>query len=114
MSRTSTNALLGEYKLPLDMSSFIHMWLDQEWNEFFLEDRLKDINVTLSEWEADENNSSLYHKKAAFSPPIENQLSRSSLVTPKVSRLNKMFLSSQNHPQTLRIQETNVFRDISY
>ncbi len=117
MSRSSTDysrySLLGEYVLPLDISGFLHMWLDQEWNEFFLEDRLKDINVTLSEWEADEDNSACITRKLRSHHP--SKISFPGLPSHAESfKTQQLFLPSHNHPNALRIKETNVFRDIPF
>ena len=105
--------LLGEYRVPLDISGFLHMWLDQEWNEFFLEDRLKDINITLSEWEADEENSSCMTRKVRTYHP--SKISFPGLPSHAESlKTQQLFLPCQDHPQMLRIKETNVFRDIPF
>ena len=114
MSPRDRRSLLGEYKLPLDLAGFLHMWLDQEWNEFFLEDRLKDINVTLSEWEADEDNSSnLITRKLRSHHP--SKISFPGLPSHAESfKTQQLFLPCHQYPQVLRIKETNVFRDIPF
>lgn len=113
--RRHKGQLLGEYEVAgLNLSSFLHMWLDGEWNEFFLSDRLKDINVSVGEWEVEggEESSILMRKVRSYHP---SKISFPGLPSHAESyKTQQLFLPCKDHPHTLHIKETNVFRDIPF
>lgn len=98
----------------MGLGSFLHMWLDSEWNEFFLSDRLKDINVSVGEWEIEggEESSILMRKVRSYHP---SKISFPGLPSHAESyKTQQLFLPCRDHPHTLNIKETNVFRDIPF
>jgi hypothetical protein len=110
--RQRKGQLLIEYQLPLNLACFLHMWLDSEWNEYFLSDRLKDINVTVGEWESDGGSDVLTRKMRSYHP---SKISFPGMPSHAESfKTQQLFLPCRDHPRMLRIKETNVFRDIPY
>ncbi len=112
MSYRGKGQLLGEYEVPLNLASFLHMWLDSEWNEFFLSDRLKDINVTVGEWEVEGDSPVLMRKVRSYHP---SKISFPGLPSHAESyKTQQLFLPCKDHPHTVHVKETNVFRDIPF
>ena len=77
-----------------------------------LSDRLKDINVIVGEWEVEGDSPILIRKVRSYHP---SKISFPGLPSHAESyKTQQLFLPCKEHPYSLRVKETNVFRDIPF